>query len=98
MQNLELIIVDEMSMVTSDFLYKMHYRLAEIFQSDDLFANKSVLLVGDLLQLPPVRNGSRYIFETPSSKKGDDKLAAARVYKTVKKPPRGLSRPKTALC
>ena len=72
LQNLELVIVDEMSMITSDFLYRVHYRLTEIFQCDDLFANKSILLVGDLLQLCPVR-GHSYIFQTPH----EGKLALA---------------------
>ena len=54
-------------MISSDFLYRVHYRLQEIFQSHDLFANKSVLLVGDLLQLRPVK--ANYIFQFPSSRK-----------------------------
>ena len=67
LQNLELIIIDEMSFINSDFLYKIHRRLCEIFQSDDMFANKSVVLVGDLLQLPPVQNGSSYVFQAPKN-------------------------------
>ena len=51
LQHLRLIIVDEMSMVDSDKLYKIHKRLCEIFQSDDLFANVGIILVGDLLQV-----------------------------------------------
>ena len=51
LQNLRLIIVDEMSMVDSDKLYKIHKRLCEIFQSDDLFANIGIIWVGDLLQV-----------------------------------------------
>ena len=51
LQHLRLIIIDEMSMVDSDKLYKIHKRLCEIFQSDDLFANVGIILVGDLLQV-----------------------------------------------
>ena len=51
MQHLRLIIIDEMSMVDSDKLYKIHKRLCEIFQSDDLFANIGIIWVGDLLQV-----------------------------------------------
>ena len=54
LQNLELIIIDEMSLLTSDYLYRIHKRLHEIFQIEDPFANKSIVLVGDLLQLPPI--------------------------------------------
>ena len=37
--------------------------MMEIFISEDLFANKTVILVGDLMQLPPVKG--QYIFQTP---------------------------------
>lgn len=39
----------------------------EIFQSEDWFANKTIVLVGDLLQLPPVKG--KCIFETPNDHK-----------------------------
>lgn len=63
--DLHLIIVDEMSLLSSDQLYKIHRRLCEIFQCTDEFGGKSVILVGDLLQLPPV-NGS-YLFSSPKN-------------------------------
>ena len=51
--DLKLIIVDEMSMVDSDKLYKIHMRLCEVLQYDvaELFANVGIVLVGDLLQV-----------------------------------------------
>ena len=52
-----------MSLIKADMLYQVHRRLVEIFQSEDLFANKTVILVGDLLQLKPVQGS--YIFEIP---------------------------------
>jgi hypothetical protein len=61
--DLQIVIIDEMSMVHSDTLYKIHVRLCEIFQTDDIFGNIGVILVGDLLQLPPVKGN--YIFERP---------------------------------
>ena len=66
MSELDLIILDEVSLIGADMLYRIHMRLREIFQCDDLFANKSIILVGDLLQLKPVK--ASYIFETPKSK------------------------------
>ena len=51
LEYLKLIIIDEMSMVDSDKLYKIHRRLMEVFQSEDLFANVGIILVGDLLQV-----------------------------------------------
>ncbi len=65
--DLKLIIIDEISMVTSDMLFNIHRRMCDIFQSRDLFGGKSVLLVGDLLQLPPVQG--RFIFERPMGAK-----------------------------
>ena len=51
--DLKLIIVDEMSMVDSNKLYKIHMRLCEVLQYDvaELFANVGIVLVGDLLQV-----------------------------------------------
>ena len=65
LSDLKLLIIDEISMVTPDQLYTIHRRLCDIFVSQDPFANLSVVLVGDLMQLPPVQG--RYIFERPIS-------------------------------
>ena len=54
-----------MSLLGCDMFYRIHRRMVEIFQCDDLLANKSALLVGDLLQLPPVK--ATYIFDHPKS-------------------------------
>ena len=53
---LKLIIIDEISMVGADMLYKIHMRLTEIFKTPVTvpFGGISIILVGDLLQLPPV--------------------------------------------
>ena len=63
LSELDLIILDEVSLIGADMLYRIHMRLREIFQCNDLFANKSILLVGDLLQLKPVK--ATYIFNKP---------------------------------
>ena len=67
LENVETVIVDEMSMVSVDFLYNLHKRLMEIFDSKDDFGGRGLLLVGDLLQLPPVR--ATPIFKKPKSGK-----------------------------
>ena len=56
-----------MSMVSSDLLYMIHKRLCEIFVSEDLFAGKAILLVGDLMQLRPIFG--KFIYDKPSNKK-----------------------------
>ena len=69
MEHVEAVIVDEMSMVSSDFLYNLHKRMMELFDSKDDFGGRSLMLVGDLLQLPPVRATS--IFNPPKSHKNN---------------------------
>ena len=66
-EELELIIMDEMSMIKSDMLYDVQRRMEEIFISKDLFGGRSVMLVGDIMQLPPVKG--RAIFTKPYSAK-----------------------------
>ena len=66
LSELKLVIIDEFSLVGADMLVGIHKRLCDIFCSEDLFANKSLLLVGDILQLPPVN--ARFIFEEPKDR------------------------------
>ena len=59
-ENVEVVIIDEFSMVSADNLYNLHKRLQEIFFSEEPFGGRSVLLVGDILQLGPVRAAPIY--------------------------------------
>ena len=54
---LEVIMVYEISMVSDKMLFNVHRRLCEIFGCNgvDTFAGKTVLLLGDLLQLSPAK-------------------------------------------
>ena len=63
LSELKLIIIDEVSMVSCDMLYNVHRRLCKIFQNNKLFGGIGIILVGDMLQLRPVK--ARYIFEEP---------------------------------
>ncbi len=66
LKNLQFLIVDEISMIDADMLYKLHLRLGEIkLKPHELFGGVAVFLFGDLLQLRPVR--SNYIFEQPKN-------------------------------
>ena len=69
LSELRLIIIDEMSLVSADMVYKIDAKLKEIFhQSKTIpFAGIGIMLVGDLLQIPPVKAG--YIFGTPKNDK-----------------------------
>ena len=55
LQNLRVVIVDEMSLVKSDLLYQLHFRLMkDIFQNDLHFGGVAVFVMGDILQIEPV--------------------------------------------
>ena len=66
LSNLSIVIIDEMSMVKADALYQIHMRLQEIKGNKRDFGGVSILLLGDLMQLPPPM--AAQIFEVP---KGD---------------------------
>ena len=66
LRDMKLLIVDEVSMVSSLTLAYIHLRLEEIFAEQDWFGSKNVLFVGDLLQFQLV-NGQP-VFEKVSSK------------------------------
>ena len=54
LQDLKLLIIDEVSMLSSLNLTYIHLRLEDVFGGDTWFGSVNVLFVGDL-QLPPVR-------------------------------------------
>ena len=73
LRSLKLIIIDEVSMLSSLNLAYIHLRLEELFGgSGDWFGSVNMLFVGDILQLPPV-NGS------PVFSKLTNKLIATRM-------------------
>ena len=52
--SLKLVIIDEVSMLSSLNLAYIHLRLQEIFGGTHWFGGVNMLFVGDILQLPPV--------------------------------------------
>ena len=57
MDNLFVVIIDEISMLSADDLYKLHMRLQEIMNvrsPDTRFGNVTIIAVGDLFQLPAI--------------------------------------------
>ena len=53
-------------MVKADMLYQIDQRLREIMQNhDEPFGGVSVILLGNILQLQPVKG--KYIFEEPTA-------------------------------
>ncbi len=62
--NLEIIIADEISMFGGESLEHLNLALQHIFENDLPFGGKSLITVGDLLQLNPV--GDRAVFKPPT--------------------------------
>ena len=75
LRNVKIIIIDEVSMVSSLNLAYIHLRLEELFGGNDWFGSRNMLFVGDLLQLQPV-NGSP-VFERITNKTLSYKLGCA---------------------
>jgi len=61
LKDLKLLIIDEVSMVSSLTLLYIHLRLTEVTGKDDLFGGVSVIFFADLLQLPPVKGNQPFI-------------------------------------
>lgn len=56
-RNIDVVIIDEISMVRSDLFWAVDYRLRQVSQGKNKklpFGGKQVILVGDFYQLPPV--------------------------------------------
>ncbi|XP_067205359.1 uncharacterized protein [Linepithema humile] len=65
LKNVELFIIDEVSMISNVTLMFINLRLCEIFDTTDtndgFFGRKHILLFGDLLQLPPVKGHPPFV-------------------------------------
>lgn len=55
-RHLDILVIDEISMVRADIFDKMNQRLQEVLEDERPFAHKQVIVVGDLNQLAPVLN------------------------------------------
>ena len=65
-KNLKMLIIDEISLVDADMLYKIDLRLREITGVGSPMGNIAVMVLGDLMQMSPVTG--RFIFLDPRDK------------------------------
>ena len=73
LRHLHTLIVDEVSMLSGDYLTMMDWWLRQMLSNPEPFGGIQIILVGDFLQLPPVEKGEdkleyRYAFNSPSWK------------------------------
>ena len=79
-----LLVIDEFSMLSAEVLYKIDYRLREIFAEDgghQPFGGMSILLVGDLGQLPPV--GGTTLFGSSYKSDANTGILLYDLFRTV---------------
>jgi len=60
LHGLKLLIIDEVSTVSSLTLQYIHLRLTEVTSNQQLFGGVSVVLFADLLQLPPIKGNAPF--------------------------------------
>ena len=61
LHDVKLIIIDEVSMVGCKLFWQLHRHLTQIFNCNLPSGGKSVILLGDFYQLPPLKE--KFIFE-----------------------------------
>ena len=81
-QNLNIIIIDEISLVDSDMQFKLDLRLREVKMDDRIFGGVSLFVFGDLLQMRPVKGN--YIFQKPVSKEYELSYLQGRHWQSFK--------------
>ena len=82
--NLKLLVIDEKGMIGLKRMAQIDQRLKEIFsdKSEEIFGGRSILLAGDLRQLPPV--GDLPLYNT-SSKKSAEGVKGRMLYREFDK-------------
>ncbi len=60
-QNMELLIIDEVSMLRSDLMDAIDFMLQSVRKRKQAFGGVQVLFIGDLLQLPPVIRADEWL-------------------------------------
>ena len=66
MGDLKTLVIDEISMVSNIMLMYINLRLQEVFGATSFFGGRCVIVLGDLLQLPPVKG--QPVFEEVAAK------------------------------
>jgi hypothetical protein len=73
---LKVVVIDEVSMIQCELLVLLDSRLKAMYQHDVMFGGVSILLLGDFMQMPPVKGHSLYSVMYRATK-GDQTCAHA---------------------
>ena len=73
-QNTDILIIDEISMIHAYQLYAVHEILSIIKGKDLPFGGIQTIIVGDMNQLPAVGNNAKYVFDSKIWKEADLKV------------------------
>ena len=57
LENIQILVIDECSILGTKLIQKIDNRFQQITGSDKYFGNIMIILVGDFYQCPPVRSG-----------------------------------------
>jgi len=74
LKDLKLLIIDEVSMVSSLTLLYIHLRLTEIMSTNSPFGGVSIVCFGDFMQLPPVKGNQP--FQPVTAREAKQRLGA----------------------
>ena len=64
-KNIKVLVIDEVSMLSADLFEKLELIARTVRNSDELFGGIQLIFSGDFYQLPPVKNNSKFCFESP---------------------------------
>lgn len=81
-EQLDVLIIDEVSMVRADVLDAIDYSLQLQLKSDEPFGGLQVVLVGDTFQLPPVDRDSEGLTTGESPRYKSPHFFSSKVFKT----------------
>jgi len=85
LKNLQLLILDEVSMISSLTLLYIHLRLTEIMSDNQYFGGVSVVFFGDFLQLPPVKGNQPFLQVTQhEAKQRTGAIGTINLWETFK--------------
>lgn len=64
-KNIKVLVIDEVSMLSADLFEKLELIARTVRDTDKIFGGIQIIFSGDFYQLPPVKNNSKFCFESP---------------------------------